>query len=182
MFRNIRDRVSSWLWAIIILAAIVLAVGIPIALVYGLSHIEGLASVIFLVIGWFVFGIFAKGYVKSTLALGSVVGFFALMGMAIDQAGNYLFNLPIGMNCPEGSTFARSVVALHPYPGRTVFEQAFRCYDGAGKAVKTFADPVVFGVRFAEYFALAYMILGMRKLLFRIGEARRAREPRSLVP
>lgn len=158
----------SWLWLIFILAGIMLIIAIPIAFIYVLSHFEGIASIIFLVIGWFVFGAFAKSQKKNTLIMGGAVCFFALMGMAIDQTGNIIYNQPMALSCPEGTTYSRSVSTLHPLPGRTDFVQNFQCFDAEGKTAYTIPVGLVLLTRFGEYVLIAYLLYGIRIIIIRL--------------
>ncbi|HNR87338.1 MAG TPA: hypothetical protein PKM65_03265 [Spirochaetota bacterium] len=172
-FSSIKERLPAWSWAFILLGIMMLVIIIPIALIYVISHFEGVASLIFLVIGWSIFGRIARSVKPSPLIMGGVVAFYALMGMAIDQMGNRIYNIPIGLTCPAGTTFHRNVVTIHPLPGRTDFVQNFECFDAAGKAVHRIAIPVILAVRLGEYVLIAHLLLGIRKLMLAISESRR---------
>jgi len=168
LFNKYKDRIPSWLWIPIFLIGIALVIGIPIAFVYVISHFEGIASIIFLVIGWFIFGAFAKSKKRSPLILGGAVCFFALMGMSIDQTGNAIYNYPLALSCPEGTTYNRSIITLHPLPGRTDFFQNFQCFDSQGKAAIQIPIWKVLLTRFCEYILIAYLLLGIRIVIYRI--------------
>ncbi len=168
LFTKYRDKIPSWLWLPIILLGIALVICIPIGFIYVISHFEGVASIIFLIAGWFVFGSFAKSAKRSSFVLAGAVCFFALMGMAIDQPGNRLYNYPLNLSCPEGSSYSRSVITRHPLPERTDFVQNFQCYDAKGRAVHTIPIWMLLLTRFCEYIALAYLLLGIRTLIYRI--------------
>ncbi|HOW82058.1 MAG TPA: hypothetical protein PK573_05815 [Spirochaetota bacterium] len=168
LYSRYKDRMPSWLWLLMMLFGICLVICVPIAFIYIISHFEGVASAIFLVIGWFVFGSFAKQEKRSPLVLGGAVLFFALMGMAIDQTGNIVYNQPLALLCPEGTTYARSVATYNPLPGRTDFVQNFQCIDTGGKPPFAIPMGLVILTRFAEYIFIAYLLLGIRLLLKKI--------------
>ncbi len=167
-FNRYRDRIPSWLWLIFILLGILLVIALPIAFVYVISHFEGVASALFLIAGWITFGSFAKTKKRNSLVLGGAVLFFALMGMSIDQPGNYIYNRPLALSCPAGTTYGRTVSTRHPLPERTDFVQDFRCYNEKGNPVYTIPMGIVLLVRFGEYILLAYLLLGIRTLILKL--------------
>lgn len=168
LFHKYKNSIPSWLWVFILLFGILLVIAIPIVFIYVLSHYEGVASIIFLVIGWFVFGAFAKSEKKNSLILGGAIGFFALMGMAIDQTGNRVYNQPLAFSCPAGTTFGRTVSTLHLLPGQTDFIQNYECFNEKGESVYTISIGMVLLTRLVEYILIGYLLLGLRKLIFKI--------------
>jgi len=145
-----------------------LVIAIPIAFIYLISHFEGIASIIFLVIGWYVFGTFAKSEKRNSLVLGGAIGFFALMGMAIDQPGNFIYNQPLALTCPAGTYYNRSVSTLNPLPGRTDFVQKFQCFDKEGKSAYSIPMGIILLTRLGEYILLGYFLLGVRIIIFKL--------------
>jgi hypothetical protein len=168
LYFKYRDRLPSWLWMLIMLCGILLVIVVPIGIIYVLSHFEGVASVIFLVLGWFVFGNFAKQEKRNPMVIGGAVLFFALMGMSIDQTGNIIYNQPMALSCPEGTIYNRSVTVLHPLPGRTDFFQNFQCLDEKGKTAYGIPIYMVLLTRFIEYILIAYLLLGIRIFINKI--------------
>lgn len=168
VYSRYKDRIPSGLWLLILLCGILLIIAIPIAFIYLISHVEGVASIIFLVIGWLTFGRFAMQDKRKPLILAGAVLFYALMGMALDQPGNILYNQPLAFDCPAGTTFNRGILTLNPLPGRTDFVQNYQCMDGAGKPVHTISMGLVIITRFIEYIIIAYLLLGIRLVIKKI--------------
>jgi hypothetical protein len=174
MLRAIWSRLMnlpSIAWVILFPLGIIAFIGSIILFIVGISSIEGFATVIFLVIGWFMaMGIVAAGQEfkgpGSGLMMGGIICFYALMGMALDQPGNFLFNKPIGWFCPSGSSMNRDVSVLHPLPGRTDLIQRFMCVDiKTGKNVEEVGMFKLIGVRFVEYVVVAYGFMALHTLL-----------------
>jgi hypothetical protein len=100
-------------------------------------------------------------------ALG--ICFFALMGMAIDQPGNYLYNKPLEwLFCPANSTLSRGIDVSHPLPGRTDITQDFNCVSSDQKITKRIGPLEIMGVRFVEYVVIAYAVLGLVEVRRRV--------------
>jgi hypothetical protein len=167
--RSFWYRLPSWAWIFIGLAAIAVFILLIIGSFYSLTHWEGFASVIFLVIGVLVFRVFSgtpPGRHKIVRAI--MVGFFALMGATVDQTGNPVYNKPVELClCPGGSELTRSTITSHPLPGRTNMTQDFKCIRD-GELVKRIDMLPVMGIRFLEYMLLAYLLIGLRWLVWRM--------------
>ncbi len=90
------SRVPGLLWIPLILLGVAAVVVVPAAFIWGISHIEGLATVIVVAGGVAAFTVpTARGTAwRGLMAAGAIV-FFALMGMAIDQPGNPVLNKPL---------------------------------------------------------------------------------------
>ena len=101
LYYRYKDRIPSGLWLLIMLLGLVLVIAIPLVFIYVISHFEGISSIIFLVIGWFTFGTFARQDKRNPLIMGGAILFYALMGMAIDQPGNIIYNQPFALVCPK---------------------------------------------------------------------------------
>jgi hypothetical protein len=157
-------------------------IGGIILLFYALSHIEGFASVLMIVIAWLVIRFASsdgEGTSSSTgqkMVVAGVITFFALMGVAIDQPGNYVYNRPIEwFFCPSGTDLHRGVDVTHPLPGRTDVTQDFTCLDPLENVV--IDSPPIGGViatRFVEYVLVAYGLIAVNRLYRRIRRAGRA--------
>jgi len=168
VFNKYKDKIPSWLWLILILLGVLLVIAIPAGFIYLISHFEGIASIIFLMIGWYVFGNFAKSEKRNSFILAGAIGFFALMGMAIDQPGNIIYNQPLALTCPAGTTYSRSVFTRNPLPERTEFVQKFQCFDKNGKSAYTIPVGIVLLTRLGEYILLGYLLLGIRIIIFKL--------------
>jgi hypothetical protein len=162
----------SWVWVFLFPLGIIALIGTIVLSFYVLANVEGVASLIFLIIGWGM----AKAFTSdselsaktpgSSLMLGGAICFYALMGMAIDQPGNYFFNKPIEwLLCPTATSLSRGIDVSHPLPGRTDITQDFRCLDQSGELI---ARPSLFGVigiRFVEYVLVVYGFMAVFQLL-----------------
>lgn len=169
------SKLPSIAWVGIFLLGMASIIGFFIGLIWVVSHVEGFMSVVFLLIGIPLFFKLAKGQKLNSLALGGIILFYALMGMALDQTGNALYNKPLDLLCPKDTSIHRSVDVLHPLPGRTDFIQDYSCYNREGTRVSEIWILHVVGLRFAEYLILAYLLYGIGKLYFWLrGEERKA--------
>lgn len=168
------SNLPSFVWIFIIPLALIIFVGSIISLFVAIATIEGFASIIFIILGL----LYIRGSTtdivmnsklkeKSSgffLALG--LCFFALMGVAIDQPGNYFYNKPLEIFfCPEDTKLNRDEIISNPLPGRTDITQNFVCFDTDGNEAKTNGIGEVLLVRFVEYIILGYIIIGISKYL-----------------
>jgi hypothetical protein len=170
------NRLPSFAWIILFVLGIAALIGGIILLFYALSNIEGFASVLMIVIAWLVIRFMTSDSIGTDsaagwrLALAGSITFFALMGMAVDQPGNYVYNRPIQwFLCPSGSELHRGIDVSHPTPGRTDITQDFTCVDPRENVVVD--SPPMGGViiiRFVEYVLLAYLLIGLNRLYKRI--------------
>jgi hypothetical protein len=172
------SRLPSFVWILVIVGGILALIGGVIGLFYGLSNIEGFASVLMLVVAWLVIRFGSSITVTSTrpaftgqqIVTGVGISFFALMGVAIDQPGNYLYNRPLEwLFCPSGTELHRGVDVTHPVPGQTNVTQDFTCVDNEKNEV---ADGIKIGeiiaTRFVEYVLIGYALIGLSRLYTRI--------------
>lgn len=158
---DLLTKAPSWVWVFLFPLGIIAFVASIITLFYLLANVEGFASIIFIVVG------FGLGSALATKMPGIVAGgaicFYALMGMAVDQPGNYFFNKPIEwFGCPPQTTLNRTVDVTHPLPGRTDMTQNFQCFDSQGKLAGRASMTKVIGIRFLEYVAIAYLFMGLK--------------------
>ncbi len=178
---SLRDRLPSFVWIILILLAIVGVIAAIFGLFYGISMIEGFASVLLLVIGALV--AFGASHGKSApdpndpsaskggggLALALGILFFAAMGLAIDQPGNVFYNMPIQwLFCQPGAVLQRGVDISHTLPGRTDISQNFACVAPGGGARQEVDTLGIMGVRFAEYIVIGYVLVFLGGLYHRL--------------
>jgi hypothetical protein len=164
-----KRELPSFIWLLLIVGGIVVFIGGMIGSVVFLSTVEGVASLVLLLIAFFAGRVWSGERSQSTPGMrGVALAFFALMGMALDQPGNFLYNLPIGaLSCPAGSSLDRSTSVSHPRAGRTEFRQRFRCLDEAGQQTRQVPMHHVLGVRFLEYVVLGYLLIGIKYLRWR---------------
>lgn len=159
------SKIPSFAWIFIFLFGIAaFIIGITF-LFWMLSSVEGFASVVMLLAGGAVAYtssgklIHAKD-AGSKITVALAISFFAIMGMAIDQTGNVLYNKPLEiLFCPPNSFLNRGVTVLHPTPGRTDVIQDYTCYEGeVGKPVKEIDVGNLILVRLIEYILLGYLL------------------------
>jgi hypothetical protein len=159
-----RSRVPSFVWLIIFAGGIVLAIGTIVGLFYGLAAIPGFASIIFLLIGFFVIR-----NTGSSMGNAAMIGFFALMGVAVDQPGNPIYNVPVGIwQCPDGTELNRGINVTNPLPERTDITQDFSCVDDSGEVVKRIGMEYVALVRLIEYVLIGYLFMGINGIRRRL--------------
>lgn len=161
------DKIPSFLWIPLIAAAVAGFVGIGWLLFYGVGFVEGFSSVALLIAGWYGFRVANNSDELETGTLGVAFGicFFALMGMALDQTGNILYNKPIEwFFCPDGSALVRDAVQRGVRGGGVSVSQSFACMKGDESVVvlKGWAPMMV---RFAEYVAIGYVLLGLSRVV-----------------
>lgn len=160
------SKIPSIAWVIIIPAGIAGVLAIIIGTFFGLATIEGFASMILLVVGFFCFRGLSSGDggpVGSFVLAMSIV-FFALMGMSIDQPGNFLYNKPLEMAfCPPQTVLLRGVDTYHLLPGRTDIVQNFVCYDLSGEQKKELGMGEIILGRFVEYVLIGYILFYLAK-------------------
>ena len=143
----------------------------------GLATVEGFGSIVFLII---IIAIvypttkpqfLGKAFPSKTDSLGSIglammIAFGALMGACIDQPGNFIYNQPIELIfCEEGTNLNRNTMVSNPLPGRTDYNQDFRCLDSEGETVKRVNMFMVFLIRFVEYVFVIYGVIYLSKLV-----------------
>lgn len=167
--RSFWSKLPSWAWVFIGIGAIGLFLAIIIGGFWSLANLEGFASIIFLAAGLLCFGVFSGRKPSNIPILRAIlVGFFALMGATVDQTGNYVYNKPVEWcSCPPGSALERSTITTNPLPGRTDMTQNFVCYQD-DKPVKQIDIFAVLGIRFLEYMVLAYLLIGLRWVVWKL--------------
>ncbi len=169
-------KLPSIVWILIFVLGIAGLIGGIIGLFYLLSHVEGVASVILLVVAWAVVRGASKvteGTAiedKSSIATAVGIAFFALMGMAIDQTGNVVYNQPLQwFFCPSGTELHRGVIVTNPVPGQTNTSQNFTCVDrDTGRVKDSVGDLEVIALRFAEYVLIGYALIGLSRVYDRL--------------
>ena len=174
------DRLPSFIWILIFIGGIVAVIGGMIGLFYLLSRVEGFASLLLLVIAWIALRAGSSDQPKhaepgSGFVTAIGITFFALMGLAIDQTGNPIYNQPMEwLFCPSGTQLERGVNVTHPTPGRTNVSQDFTCVTEEGRReVKSLRFLEVVGVRLIEYVLIGYGLLGLSRLYTRFRAAQR---------
>lgn len=164
------SKLPSIAWVILIPLMIAAFIGAIMGGFWLIASVEGVASVLLLVIAFFV--IRAGGNEKTdsfTVAIG--IAFFALMGMSVDQPGNFIYNKPIEMIvCQAGSHFNRNIEVSNPLPGTTYIIQNFDCYDDSGaKTSQTSMWAIIIG-RFIEYVLIGYALIYLNKAIYRFSK------------
>lgn len=165
---NWTKKIPSILWIPIILGAIAAFIGGGWLLFYGIGFVEGFSSLALLVAGWFGFRIANNTDELETGGLAVALGlcFFALMGMALDQTGNFLYNKPIEwLFCPADSEIAREAITRGTRGGGTSVSQFFGCVNSTGEVVRQITGWEHLAVRFGEYLVLGYILLGLSRIV-----------------
>lgn len=167
MKQSLKDtavKLPSIVWVFVIPLALVAFVAAIITIFTLLATLEGFASLI-MIISALIF-LRATKDVKpikdkvSNIITALGICFFALMGVAIDQPGNILYNKPLEIFfCPTGSTLTREVKVSNPLPGRTDYIQGFFCVDSNKEVVDTITVPEIIIIRFSEYVLLGYGLM-----------------------
>lgn len=161
------SRIPVLGWIVLGLLAIAGFLGLMIGGFWAVATVEGIASIIFLAVGVFLFGVYRKGvFTRNKVFRAIAIGFWALMGASVDQTGNYFYNYPVGMiECPQGTYISRTANVDHPHAGETLITQNFNCYNAEGGIEKTVNTFAMMGYRFIEYIILAYILIGLRQLV-----------------
>jgi hypothetical protein len=168
---NFARQLPSIVWVFLLPLGVITFIGSIIFIFTTLATVEGVASLIFLALGL----AYVRGAIKQpqsnkstrgdAFATAISISFFALMGMAIDQPGNFIYNKPIEVvACPANTSLTREVIVSNPLPGRTDMTQDFTCVDAANKPIERVSMFTVIAVRFVEYVFLGYLLLGVAKL------------------
>ncbi|HEX3051588.1 MAG TPA: hypothetical protein VHP83_13085, partial [Aggregatilineaceae bacterium] len=98
----------------------------------------------------------------------------ALMGMAIDQTGNVVYNQPLEwFFCPSGTQLERGVVVTNPVPGQTNISQDFSCVK-SGEVAREIGIGEIILVRLGEYILIGYALLWLNRLYNRWRVSRRS--------
>lgn len=162
-------NIPAWAWIIIIVASIAAGLFAIIGSFVAVATIEGVASLVLLVLGVIGFGVapLRKPENAGNFARALGLSFFALMGATVDQPGNIIYNQPVEICfCNEGTSLNRDENILNPMPGTTIIQQDFTCYDQMGNPVKQINMFAVLGIRFIEYILLGYLLLLLRKVIW----------------
>ncbi|MBN2572342.1 MAG: hypothetical protein JXA68_09465 [Ignavibacteriales bacterium] len=175
------SKIPSILWVIIIPLGIGLFIGSIIGFIYLAAYVEGFISTIFLIISFFIVKrLSVERKVETTaqeisrkkipsIALAGFIVFFALMGAALDQTGNFIYNEPLQwLFCNDGCELKRGVDVLYPRPGETYLIQDFVCVDENNQINSSINPFSIFLVRFGEYIILGYLIYGIILLIRKI--------------
>lgn len=172
------SRLPSMVWIVIFVVGIVALIGGIVGLFWLLANVEGAASIIMLLAGWGTIRVGSsldnlpsKGQ-RFMVAVG--ISFFALMGLAIDQTGNYLYNRPLEwFFCPDGTQVERGVEVTNPLPGQTNITQEFTCVKpDHQQPMKGISTGRVMAVRLGEYILIGYALVWINRLYVRFRRAR----------
>ena len=159
------------MWIPIIVGAIALFIGGLLGIFYGIGYVEGFGSLILLILGWIGFRVGHHSDKSDAGGFGVAVGiiFFAMMGLALDQTGNFIYNQPMQwLFCPENTELMRETVRSGARGGGITLTQNFACVDGIGEVVRKISmfEHLVF--RFVEYVALGYILLYLNRIYAKI--------------
>lgn len=161
------EKIPSFLWIPLIIGAIALFFGAVLAFFFGIGYVEGFGSLLLLVLGWIGFRI---GNNSDDLKLGSFgialgITFFALMGAALDQTGNFIYNKPLEwIYCSPESELFRETVQRSGSRGGISLTQNFACIGKNGEVLRNIGMFEMLLVRFSEYLVIGYILLGLSRL------------------
>lgn len=160
------EKIPSFLWIPIIIGAITLFIGGLLAVFYGFGYVEGFGSIIMLVLGWIGFRIGNNSDdIKDRFAVALGITFFALMGMALDQIGNFIYNKPLEwIFCTENSELMRETIKSGTRGGGIQLSQNYTCVAQNGEVLRKISMFEHLAVRFVEYVFLGYILLGISRL------------------
>jgi hypothetical protein len=182
---SIYQKISGFVWGLpsiawVVILPLLLAgfIGGIIAIFWGIATVEGFASVVLLVIAILVISganttyeaypvdAAKKAGKGAGFALAVGISFFALMGMSVDQTGNYLYNKPLDLiYCTDDTRLVRGVIVTNPVPGRTDINQDFNCVNDDDEVVKSIPIGKVFIYRFIQYVILGYILVYGNKII-----------------
>lgn len=156
------EKIPSFLWIPIIVGAIALFIGGIFAVFYGIGYVEGFGSLILLGLGWIGFRVGNNSDSLEAGNLGIAIGitFFALMGMALDQTGNFIYNKPLEwIFCPETSELTRETISRGARGGGVTLSQNFSCVAENGEVLRKISGFEHFAFRFLQYILIGYILL-----------------------
>lgn len=177
--RKWTEKIPSFLWIPIIVGAIALFIGAWLGFFYGIGYVEGFGSLIILVLGWIGFrvGNNSKDLEIGNFGIAIGITFFALMGMALDQTGNFIYNEPIQwIFCPENTELTRETISRGVRGGGVSLSQNFACVTDGGEVVRKISGSEHFAFRFVEYIVLGYILLFASRIYGKIKRSGKAEE------
>lgn len=170
------EKIPSFVWILVIVAGIALFIGGMIGGFYAVTHLEGVGSIFLLLCAWGCLRFGANSpELESDSTFGKVglailITFFAMMGVALDQPGNFIYNKPMEwIFCPADTELLRDVARRAARGGGVSVEQKFTCVAaGGGQILRTIGMWEMIFFRFFEYVVLGYVLLGLSRLYSRI--------------
>ena len=164
-------KIPSWGWVILLGVGAIGLMALMTGTFFILTAVEGASSIVFLLAGLYGFGVIPlrKPVKPDPLTRGVGIAIFAFFGATIDQPGNIVYNKPVEICCCEkGTSLTRVTDISNPRAGTTLVTQVFTCYDATGSPVKRINMFAILGIRFVEYLFLAYLLIGLRWLLWKL--------------
>ncbi len=181
--RNLISRIPTLGWIVLIPLGLALFIGGIAAVFWAISSTEGVASACMLVAGavfirftyppdsnqsgrWNLLTRSKPRTTEEKIGLAISVFFFSLMGVAIDQPGNFVYNKPLEiLSCPAGTALYRTTSTTHPKPGSTRISQNFNCLDSNGAALKKIGILELLMHRFLLYAGIFHILLGLNRFV-----------------
>jgi hypothetical protein len=146
---------------------------------YAVTYVEGFGSIFLLLCAW---GALRAGanppeLENSSLGIAFLLVFFALMGIAFDQPGNFIYNKPVEwIFCPSGTELTREVLSRSVRGGGVSLSQNFRCVADDGQVLHVIGGFEHILFRFFEYVLLGYVLLGLSRFYTKIKSAGKSGE------
>jgi hypothetical protein len=166
-----QPKLPSLLWILILALGLIAFIGGIIGSFWALATIEGVASFLLLIGGWLAIRSFgSNGQRSEPIVRAIALLFFALMGMSIDQPGNFIYNKPLEwVLCGSGQEITKEVEYSNPLPGTTYITNEFQCIDQISKEkIRSISVPEIIVSRFVEYLILGYLLIYISKVYDRI--------------
>lgn len=161
------EKIPSVLWIPMIIGGIALFIGAIWVIFYGFGFVEGFGSIIMLILGWIGFRICnnSDGLKESGLSVAIGIICFAIMGLAFDQTGNFIYNQPLEwVFCPENSELLRETIKSGTRTGGVRLNQDFSCVAQSGEILRKISMFEHLAVRFVEYVLLGYVLLYLSRI------------------
>ena len=168
---NWTGKIPSLAWILIIAAAVALFIGALWGGFYAVTHVEGVGSIFLLVCAWAALrgGANSPDLESSNLGLAILIVFFAMMGIGLDQPGNFIYNQPMEwIFCPPETELTRDVVRRAARGGGVSIEQNFNCVAAGGQVLRRLSGWELYFFRFFEYVVIGYILLGLSRLYSRM--------------
>jgi len=164
------EKIPSIGWVLIVVAAIALFVGAIWGGFFVITHIEGAGSIFLLVSAWSVLRVGANTpeIRDNKLGVAVLIVFFAMMGLAFDQTGNFIYNQPMEwLFCPSDSELSRETLHRAVRRGVSV-EQNFTCVAASGQVVRQISGWEHLFFRFFEYVLIGYALRFLSRFYTRL--------------
>jgi predicted MFS family arabinose efflux permease len=167
---KLSEKIPSFVWVLLFLGGIALFIGALIGGFYVTTHIEWIGSIVMLAGGWGALRLVAHipELDGSKIGIAILILFFAILGIAFDQTGNFIYNEPMRwIFCPARAELARETVYRALNDGVSV-DQNFKCVADGGRVLREISGWGFLLFRLFEYVLIGYLLLGLSRLYTRL--------------